>query len=74
MSQRIKAHIERSIEAKTRILNDAAILEQLETSIQLCVEAIRVGKTVLIIGNGGSAADAQHLATELVCRYRFDRA
>jgi len=73
MSQRIKAHIERSIEAKTRILNDAAILGQLETSIQLCVEAIRVGKKVLFIGNGGSASDAQHLAAELVGRYRFDR-
>ncbi|KZX84196.1 phosphoheptose isomerase [Oleiphilus sp. HI0009] len=73
MSQRIKAHIERSIEAKTRISNDAAILEQLETSIQLCVEAIRAGKKVLFIGNGGSASDAQHLAAELVGRYRFDR-
>lgn len=73
MSQRIKAHIERSIEAKTRILNDAAILEQLETSIQLCVEAILAGKKVLFIGNGGSASDAQHLAAELVGRYRFDR-
>ncbi|KZY69099.1 phosphoheptose isomerase [Oleiphilus sp. HI0066] len=53
--------------------NDAAILEQLETSIQLCVEAIRAGKKVLFIGNGGSASDAQHLAAELVGRYRFDR-
>lgn len=74
MSQRIKAHIERSIEAKTKILNDTSILEQLNASISLCVDAINKGKKVLFIGNGGSASDAQHLAAELVGRYRFDRA
>lgn len=74
MSDRIKAHIERSIEAKKRILTDEALLDQLEQSITLCVEALQGGKKILFAGNGGSASDAQHLAAELVGRYRYDRA
>ena len=73
MNQRILAHIERSIEAKTKILNDAELLGQLEDSISLCVEALKKGKKLLFAGNGGSASDAQNLAAELVGRYRFDR-
>ena len=73
MNQRILSHIERSIEAKTKILNDAELLGQLEDSISLCVEALKKGKKLLFAGNGGSASDAQHLAAELVGRYRFDR-
>lgn len=73
MSDRIKAHIERSIEAKQRILNDEALLGQLDQSIGLCIEALRNGKKILFAGNGGSASDAQHLAAELVGRYRYDR-
>ena len=73
MSDRIKAHIERSIEAKKRILADEALLDQLEQSITLCVEALRNGKKIIFAGNGGSASDAQHLAAELVGRYRYDR-
>lgn len=48
-----------------------------ETNIAECAELIfqtfRAGKKVLICGNGGSAADAQHIATELVCRYESER-
>lgn len=73
MSDRIKAHIERSIEAKQRILGNEALLDQLDQSIALCVEALRNGKKILFAGNGGSASDAQHLAAELVGRYRYDR-
>ncbi|WP_156498442.1 SIS domain-containing protein, partial [Oleiphilus sp. HI0079] len=42
-------------------------------SIALCVEALRDDKKILFAGNGGSASDAQHLAAELVGRYRYDR-
>jgi D-sedoheptulose 7-phosphate isomerase len=41
---------------------------------ELCVDSLRNGGKILFFGNGGSAADAQHLATELVVRYRDDRA
>jgi len=73
MSERIKAHIQRSIDAKTNILQDEALLDQLDQSIALCVTALKQGKKLLFAGNGGSASDAQHLAAELVGRYRYDR-
>lgn len=73
MKDRIKKHIERSIEAKQRILNDEAFLNDLTRAIEICCTAIKQGKKILFAGNGGSASDAQHLAAELVGRYRYDR-
>jgi D-sedoheptulose 7-phosphate isomerase len=43
------------------------------TAIKCCVSALQSGKKILLCGNGGSAADAQHLAAELVGRYKKDR-
>tara|TARA_B100000686_G_C16788076_1_gene976635 strand:- start:2220 stop:2789 length:570 start_codon:yes stop_codon:yes gene_type:complete len=40
---------------------------------EVCVAAINAGKKIVFFGNGGSAADAQHLAAELVCRYKVNR-
>ena len=40
---------------------------------QVCIEALRRGNKILFCGNGGSAADSQHLAAELVCKYKKDR-
>ena len=74
MQDRIKNHIQRSIETKTRILNDPAFIQTLEQAIILCATALEHGHKILFAGNGGSAADAQHLAAELVGRYKFDRA
>lgn len=45
-----------------------------EQILKACVDAIRNGNKILFFGNGGSAADAQHLATELTIRYKRDRA
>lgn len=45
----------------------------IETAGSWCVEALRRGHKILVCGNGGSAADAQHLAAELMCRYVDDR-
>lgn len=73
MKNRIKKHIERSIEAKQRILNDDVFLNELIRAIELCSNAVKQGKKILFAGNGGSASDAQHLAAELVGRYRYDR-
>ncbi len=47
--------------------------EKLEKAIELLVSAIRTGKKVMICGNGGSAADSQHMATEHVCRFEKNR-
>ncbi len=41
--------------------------------VELCVEAVQSGNKIIFFGNGGSAADAQHLATELCVRYQTDR-
>jgi len=49
------------------------MLPQITLAIRRIIEAINDGKKVLIAGNGGSAADAQHFATELAIRYKRDR-
>ena len=52
----------------------ASLREPFERVLDACVASIRNGGKILFFGNGGSAADAQHLATELTIRYRKDRA
>lgn len=73
MKERITAHIQRSIDAKQAILNDAGFIANIEAAASLCAEALKNGKKILFAGNGGSASDAQHLAAELVGRYKHDR-
>ena len=69
----ITAHINRSIQAKQQLLADENLLSVIDQAAQLCVDSLRAGGKLLIAGNGGSAADAQHIAAELVGRYRQDR-
>lgn len=52
----------------------AALRAPFARLVEACVGAVRAGGKLLFFGNGGSAADAQHLATELVARYKRDRA
>ncbi len=73
MKERITAHIQRSIDAKHAILNDADFIADIEAAARLCADALKNGKKILFAGNGGSASDAQHLAAELVGRYKHDR-
>jgi D-sedoheptulose 7-phosphate isomerase len=47
--------------------------EDISSMAAVCVEALQAGHKILICGNGGSAADAQHFAAELVGRFRADR-
>ncbi len=56
-----------------RMTQDAALLSAIGRVVEACVEALRRGNKILFAGNGGSAADAQHLAAELVSRYAYDR-
>ena len=65
MQSTIKEAIQASIEAKTSLLQDAKLLQEIETVAQACIEVYRRDGKVLFCGNGGSAADAQHLAAEL---------
>lgn len=55
------------------IQNDRDLLAKIESVAQLFITTIKNGGKILFAGNGGSAADAQHLAAELVCRYTYDR-
>jgi len=62
-----------SAATKQAILENDALLETIVTVAKACVEVYRQGKKTMLAGNGGSAADAQHIAAELVGRYGFDR-
>ena len=52
---------------------DAGLRAQIVQAVALCVDALRAGRKLLFAGNGGSAADAQHWAGELVSRFYYDR-
>lgn len=73
MKNYLHNEISASIETKQKILNDEALLETIAKTATACVEAYRRGNKTILAGNGGSAADAQHIAAELVGRYGFDR-
>ena len=55
------------------MMKDEALMQHLESCILQCVKTFENGGQVLFCGNGGSAADAQHLAAELSCRFYMDR-
>lgn len=69
----IEARIQSSIDLKNVVLKDAKLLSQVESAIDLLCVALNAGKKVLLCGNGGSAADAQHLACELSGRFYKER-
>lgn len=69
----IAAYVADSIAVKQALLADAALLDSIGAVVLLCIAAFRRGNKVLVGGNGGSAADAQHLAAELVARFEYDR-
>lgn len=71
--KRIKEAILESIEVKKKILDDKELIQAIEDITGLCVTALSEGNKILFCGNGGSAADAQHLAAELSGRFYFDR-
>lgn len=65
--------INESIAVKQAIVADPDLIVQIGKLADACVAALRGGNRILLAGNGGSAADAQHIAAELVSRYAFDR-
>src|SRR3954468_5501744 len=67
-------HLSASHEALGDALQDSALIDAVGRATEVVTNALRAGKKVLIAGNGGSAADAQHLATELMVRFYLDRA
>lgn len=74
MKEYIKNNIGESIEAKKKLLNDDRLLMVIEEVSRICIEAYEKGNKIMVCGNGGSASDAQHMAGELVGRYKLERA
>lgn len=72
MKDKITQLIKESIEAKKQML-DAGQIETLEKIAKTLIKAYEGGKKALICGNGGSAADSQHFAAELVSRFQLER-
>lgn len=70
---RIKEAILQSIETKQKILDNQELLKVIENVASACSTAFCNGNKVLFCGNGGSAADAQHLAAEFSGRFYYDR-
>lgn len=73
MSKFIEDEFGKAHENFRRMAADAELQQQILDAVALCVQALRAGKKILFAGNGGSAADAQHWAGELVSRFYYDR-
>jgi D-sedoheptulose 7-phosphate isomerase len=69
----IRKQIEESLDIKKLILDDLLIQKTIKESAELCCVSLKNDKKIMFAGNGGSAADAQHLAGELVNRFGFER-
>jgi D-sedoheptulose 7-phosphate isomerase len=68
-----RSGIQASIQTKQALLADESLQRQVVNTGERMIEAFRRGNKVIFAGNGGSAADAQHLAAEFVSRFEFDR-
>ena len=71
--KRISDAIRQSVEVKQKILGSPEILVTIRDIAETCSHALCIGNKILFCGNGGSAADAQHLAAELSGRFYYDR-
>ena len=72
-TQRLAKNLEASIEAKRILLSDSTLLSAFEEAANMVVSSYENGGRIYIAGNGGSAADSQHLAAEFVSRLARDR-
>jgi len=73
MNEYIAGEFGKAQENFRRMAEDATLRQQITDAVDLCTTALRAGGKMLFCGNGGSAADAQHWAGELVSRFYFDR-
>jgi D-sedoheptulose 7-phosphate isomerase len=69
----IAAHLKTSLAAFERAAQDTAMLTVARKIAELIVSGLRSGHKLLLVGNGGSAGDAQHIAAEIVGRYKKER-
>ena len=73
MNEKIKDIIGESVAVKTSVLHDPSLLNRVGRIVDLIVDRFRAGNHLYLCGNGGSAADAQHLAAEFSGRFYIDR-
>ena len=73
MRSYITAQMQETQQIMAGMLTDEALLASAEAAAKACVTALSSGGKILLAGNGGSAADAQHIAGEFVSRFAFDR-
>ena len=73
MKEKIKNIISSSIDVKSMVLNDDVLLTTVQQAAEMMVSALKNGQRIYFCGNGGSAADAQHLAAEFSGRFYTDR-
>jgi D-sedoheptulose 7-phosphate isomerase len=69
----LKARIQESLDIREALLNDDRLARAVDAIVEAVVASLRSGGKILLCGNGGSAADAQHLAAELVGRFLLER-
>jgi D-sedoheptulose 7-phosphate isomerase len=73
MQKVIRESIETTRNLMDQVLGDASLLAAAEAAGVACVAVLKAKKKILLAGNGGSAADSQHIAAELVSRLNYDR-
>ena len=69
----IRAQFDKTLANFQRMYGDADLQARIVDAVTMCLDALRDGRKILFAGNGGSAADAQHWAGELVSRFYYDR-
>jgi D-sedoheptulose 7-phosphate isomerase len=73
LTSTITSGLKASADVMNRLADSSEVVSTLEAVALACLQAYRAGNKILLAGNGGSAADCQHIAGELVARFNFDR-
>ncbi len=73
MTYNSRDELKKSVNVIQSILADEALITRIDAAAEATIQSLNNGGKVLLAGNGGSAADAQHIAGELVSRFLFDR-
>lgn len=73
MKNYIDSQIRETQRVMSTMLADSDLIARVEAAAHACIDCMKAGSKILLAGNGGSAADAQHIAGEFVSRFAFDR-
>ena len=73
MRRVVDSYLKESLRCMEKTVENADICEKIVKGASICIDSIDSGGKIIFMGNGGSAVDSQHLATELVSRYKSER-